>query len=186
MSDVYKECPVIESDNFKLRLLEEKDCGDLLKIYSDTKAVPFFNSDNCDGDDFHYTTEKRMKEAVDFWLYAYKNGWFVRFSIIDKAKDEVIGTIEMLNRLSEDFFNGFGLLRLDLRSDYEKADLIYDMLMPFIKPSMEMFNCSRIASKTFENGNEREAALKKLGFSPTDEKIIGKDGTIYNGYWVTA
>ena len=33
--DVYKECPVLENDIYKIRLIEEKDSEDLLKVYSD-------------------------------------------------------------------------------------------------------------------------------------------------------
>ena len=71
MQDVYKICPQFENEQYLLRLVSKGDCLDLLKVYSDKKAVPFFNSDNCNGDDFHYTTEKRMQEAINFWIFPY-------------------------------------------------------------------------------------------------------------------
>lgn len=46
----------------KLRIVSQEDYSDLLKVNSDKKSVPFFNSDGCHGDDFHYTTESRMKK----------------------------------------------------------------------------------------------------------------------------
>ena len=45
--DVYKECPKFENDRYILRLTFRGDCDGLLKVYSDKKAVPFFNGDNC-------------------------------------------------------------------------------------------------------------------------------------------
>ena len=51
---VYEKCNVIENENYILRLVEAEDCEDLLKVYSDKNALPFFNSDNCDGDNFYY------------------------------------------------------------------------------------------------------------------------------------
>lgn len=47
MPNVYEKCPVYENEEYLLRLIECDDWKDLLKVYSDTKAVPLFNSDNC-------------------------------------------------------------------------------------------------------------------------------------------
>ena len=56
MCNPYEKCPVYENENYLLRMVRKEDKEDLLKVYSDEKAVPFFNSDNCGGDDFHYGT----------------------------------------------------------------------------------------------------------------------------------
>ena len=84
MRDVYEYCPEFENEKFLLRLISAEDSNDLLKVYSDPDAVPFFNSDNCNGDDFHYKTLERMKQAVDFWIFSYNERYFVRWTIIDK------------------------------------------------------------------------------------------------------
>ncbi len=47
MEDVYKNCPEYENEDYIFRMVSQKDKLDLLKVYSDKKAVPFFNSDNC-------------------------------------------------------------------------------------------------------------------------------------------
>ena len=52
---------ILNNERFILRLFQDEDCNDLLKVYSDKNALPFFNSDNCDGDNFYYATEERMK-----------------------------------------------------------------------------------------------------------------------------
>ena len=79
--NIYESCPVLESEKYIIRLFKDEDCDDLLKVYSDRNALPFFNSDNCDGDNFYYSTKERMAEAIDFWHMSYENGWFVRLSI---------------------------------------------------------------------------------------------------------
>ena len=68
MENVYKNCPKYENENYILRMVRKEDKLDLLKVYSDKKAVVFMNSDNCGGDDFYYTTESRMEQAIDYWL----------------------------------------------------------------------------------------------------------------------
>lgn len=63
--DVYECCPKFENESFLLRPVMEEDCDALLKVYSDPQAVPLFNSDNCGGDTFYYTTRTRMAQALD-------------------------------------------------------------------------------------------------------------------------
>ena len=141
---IYEFCPTLESDKFVLRLFQEEDCDDLLKVYSDKNALPFFNSDNCDGDNFYYATKERMAEALAFWKSSYQNGWFARLSIIDKASSTVIGTVELCLRVSEDVYHNMGILRIDVRSDYEKEDALYDITTLITPHLPEMLNCNGI------------------------------------------
>ena len=117
--DVYEQIPVMESEKFLLREIEDDgDAEDLLKVYSDKDAVPLFNSDNC-VNGFYYTSIEKMKDTIAFWKREYQSRYYVRWAIIDKNANCAIGTIELFNRRAKDYFNNCGLLRLDLRSDYE-------------------------------------------------------------------
>lgn len=181
--NVYENCPKYENDKFALRLTTREDVKDLLKVYSDVAAVPLFNSDNCHGDDFHYTTIERMTQAVDFWIVAYQKGWFVRWSIVDKATNAVVGTIEEFRRDADDYFTDCGLLRLDLRSDYEQSDAIADILSLITLPSFDIFGCSMVATKASPIAVERIKALRALGFVEVDSPLAGFDGTKYYSYF---
>ena len=44
--NIYKTCPEVQNERFHLRLVTQEDCEDLLKVYSDVKAVPLFKGDN--------------------------------------------------------------------------------------------------------------------------------------------
>lgn len=183
--DIYKSCPRLESPDYKFRLVESDDCGDLLKVYSDKKSVQFFNSDNCDGDDFYYTTAERMRQAIDFWLYSYKQGYFARFSVIDKKRSSVIGTFEIFDRTADDYFTSCGLLRLDLASAYENSETISEILSLIIKPIFEWFDCDMIAVKAIPAAAERISALESRGFALSNEKLIGThDHKEYGNYYV--
>lgn len=184
MENVYECCPQYEDESYVLRLVRPEDKKDLLKVYSDKKAVLFFNSDNCGGDDFYYTTENRMEQAIDFWLFEYGRQGFVRWSIVSKKTAEVIGTIELFHRDSKDSFTNCGLLRLDLRSDYETSDEIAKILNLIIPPAYILFQCDKIAIKAIPSATERVAALKSLGFELSDQSLIGHDGSEYNAYFV--
>lgn len=183
MNNVYLNCPEFENERFKLRFISMEDCDDLLKVYSDKKAVPLFNSDNCNGDDFYYTTNERMKQAMDFWKLSYDEKWFVRWTIVDKKYNIAIGTIELFHRDAEDYFSNCGLLRLDLKSDYEKEATIIDILNLIIDKTYSLFECNMIATKAIPIASERIKALSELNFLPAENKLTGHDGTEYSSYY---
>ena len=181
--NVYKNMPALDNGEYALRLTSRTDAGDLLKTYSDEKSVPLFNSDNCHGDDFHYTTEERMLQALDFWTEAYDKGWFVRLSVVDKRSNEVVGTIEGFRREENDHFTDCALLRLDLRSDCENRDKIKSILSLIVPKAFDLFGCGMIATKAIPPAKERIAALLSLGFSRSDLPLVGHDGTEYYDYY---
>lgn len=182
--NIYETCPTLENGKFLLRLVEKDDCDDLLMVYSDKNALPFFNSDNCDGDNFYYATRERMEEALDFWNLSYKNGWFARLSIVDKTVSKVIGTIELCLRVSEDEFHNMGILRVDVRSDYEKEEVLYDIVALIMPHLAEMLGCDGIITKVPIYAVERRKAFQRAGFVKSDHFLIGKTGYAYDGYWV--
>lgn len=185
MTDVYTTPPVLENDRYRLRLVSREDCADLLRVYSDEKAVPFFNSDNCGGDDFHYTTEERMMQAIDFWLREYGCRYYIRWSILDKRERCAVGTVELFNRQAEDAFTDCGLLRLDLRSDHETREEISCLLSLIIPPMYDLFGCEKAATKAVPAAKERIVALTAYGFTPSSDKLIGgHDGAEYGDYYV--
>ena len=184
MRDVYEYCPEFENEKFLLRLISAEDSNDLLKVYSDPDAVPFFNSDNCNGDDFHYKTLERMKQAVDFWIFSYNERYFVRWTIIDKETKEAIGTIELFHREADEHFYECGLLRLDLRSDYENAGQIANIISLMEEATYDLFYCNLIATKAVPEATERLQALRELGFVAAEKIMVGNDGTKYGDYYI--
>ena len=182
--NIYETCPTLESEKFLLRLVENGDCDDLLRVYSDKNALPFFNSDNCDGDNFYYATKERMTEALSFWKLSYENGWFARLSIVDKSVSIVIGTVELCLRVSEDAFNNMGILRVDVRSDYEKEEVLYDIVALITPHLSEMLGCKGVITKAPIYAVERRKAIQKAGFTKSDHLLIGKNGYAYDGYWI--
>jgi len=181
--DIYSTCPTLESEKFIVRLLREEDCDDLLKVYSDKYALPFFNSDNCNGDNFYYATKERMAEAISFWKTAYDNRWFARLSIIDKSGSDVIGTVEICLRVSEDDFNNMGILRVDVRSDYEREDSLYDLFSLLAPKLEEMLGCKGVLTKAPIYAVDRIRAVQKAGFSKSEHLLIAQNGYAYDGYW---
>lgn len=176
--NVYEDCPTYKKALITLRKTNKYDLEELLKCYSDEKAVPLFNSDNCHGDKFHYTTIEKMSQAIEFWENSYNNGDFVRWTVILNSTNEKIGTIEMFHRNVDDEFNHYGILRIDLQSQYEIESIIEDILAVSNEYFYETFDVKAILTKAIPKAEERIIALTKMGYKPDLKKVM-----IYDDYY---
>ena len=116
MPDVYTHCPTLTGLTLTLRPVAMEDAEALLRVYGDETRIPFFNSDNCHGDNFHYATLERMRQAIRFWLDSYAHRYFVRWTVT--AAGTPVGTVECFHRVAEDAYGGCALLRIDLRGGH--------------------------------------------------------------------
>jgi len=171
-TDPYKECPTLISDNFLLRLVEENDAKDLLECYSDIHALPLFNSDNCPID-FYFNDEGKLLELIQFWLYEYSYGGYVRFAIVDQKKNKAIGTIEIFAKKEAfDFYNKVGVLRLDLKSTYEKEDVILELFDLVRRDFKNYFKIDYIITKVKEPAIVRKKVLSDINFTEVKDMQI--------------
>lgn len=178
MKDIYEECPMYKKKLITLRQTTIEDAQELLKCYSDEKAVPFFNSDNCHGDDFHYTTIERMKQAINFWNFSYTNRYFVRWTVILNNTNEKVGSIEMFHRVADDEFNHYGILRVDLQSDFETQPVIDDIFEIVNENFYKAFDVKAILTKAIPDAIERITSLVQRGYQPINRKLM-----IYDDYF---
>jgi len=180
MKDIYEECPAYIKKHVTLRKTCIEDAPELLKCYSDENAVPFFNSDNCNGDNFHYKTIERMNNAIDFWNFSYKNKYFVRWTVMLNDTSEKIGTIEMFHRIADDEFNHYGVLRVDLQSNYETQVIIDEILEIANENFYVAFDVEAILTKAISIATERISSLVRKGYYPINRKL-----GIYDDYFVS-
>ena len=174
----YIKCPEYETKNFILRLVSMEDAEDLLLCYSDPEAQKFFNSDNCTSD-FRYSTLEEMNACIGFWLDSYKNRYFLRFSIVCKNISKAVGTIEIFGGEHGGESAEFGVLRIDIRHEYENEEALTELISAsdsfFYDVYVEMF-----ITKAIPEAVHRINALLKNGYTPTP---IG-DGTRREFYYM--
>ena len=183
--DVYEVCPTFEDEKFLLRFSTLQDAKELVKVYSDKNALPFFNSDNCHGDNFYYPDEQRMQQAIKFWLSSYESKWFVRWTIVEKNTKKAIGSVECFHRVAEDAFNHVAVLRVDVGSPYERADVISEIMELLFPSVFDLFNCKSVIIKVPVYAVERIQAVKRVGFEKSDQLLVGTmDGYEYKDYWI--
>ena len=90
----------------------------------------------------------------------------------------------MFHRTADDAFNHVGVLRLDVRSDYEKSEVLQELVGLFLPSAYELFDCEEIITKIPIYAVERQDAMRKCGFTKADCFLVGtNDHYAYNGYW---
>ena len=133
---------------------------------------------------FYYPNEERMRQAIEFWLSSYSSKWFVRWTIIDKEKSKAIGTIEVFHRIANDDSNHVGVLRLDLKSEYETSEEIFTIMNLIVPSAFNLFDCKEIITKVLVYAVKRMEAMRKMGFEKSGKLLVGTiDGYAYKDYW---
>lgn len=156
----YSECPTINTKSFTIRLIKESDSKSLFRCYHDKKAVEYMNDDNCDFG-FYVDSEEKMQETIGYWIDFYQKQYFVRFSIVNNASDEAVGTIE-------GFSGETGVLRVDVCSEYEKAGYLSELYHFASDNFHAFFGNEYLVTKAIDAAVERREALAKNKWSIID------------------
>lgn len=157
--NIYENCPVYETNSFRLRLVRPEDARALLVCYSDPAAVSKINSDHCTSD-FYYRSVEEMEECIAFWLKEYGERKYVRFALIPRDSGSPVGTMEV-------FGGDFGVLRMDIAAAYDREAYIEELLRLAVLRLIRDFQIKSLKIKS-SNTPERIPLLKKYGFVPSE------------------
>ena len=163
-ADPYNACPVYEGSRFRLHLIAEDDAEALLPCYRTPTAAVTANAEGCS---FGYgaQTVEAQQSVIRGWLDAYAAREFVRLSIVDKAADKPVGTVELCGACKD------GRLRIDLPAVYERADCLAELLRTADAFFVD-FGCARLLVRSMD-----EAVLRAAGYTPCPQA---------NGLWEKA
>ena len=184
MLGIYETSYMFESARFLVRPPRAEDCAGLARVYGDKDALPFFNGDGTNGDTFYYPTEERMAKLMAFWRQAYENRWFVRMVIVDKTVPEIVGSVDLCTYAAERASERDGVLRVDVRSDREREDMLHELFQLIAPRVSGLLGCESVLTKAWPYAAERMNALRRAGFAPSDRSMTGNDGCLYGDYWI--
>ena len=119
------------------------------------------NDDNCDFG-FYVDTPEHMAETVGYWLDFYAKRYFIRFSVVDNATGKAVGTLE-------GFVDETAVFRLDICSDYEKAEYLTGLLCFARDNFRESFGNEYLMTKAVPEARERRKALEDGGWDYVGE-----------------
>ena len=146
-----------ESEHFLLRQVAPEDASSLLPGYSDPAAVALMNDDNCDKG-FLCPSLEDMRQYIGFWSEEYRNRKYIRPVLIHKPTGQLLGTMEA-------FGGEPGVLRLDLRADWEKPEVLAELLRLAVEEFPQDLPMTGMVTKAIPKAKARREALTALGFS---------------------
>ena len=155
-NDPYKEYRY-ESENFLLRQVRKEDAPDLLECYSDPAAVALMNDDNCQNG-FLCPALEDMQGYIRYWNEEYEKRFYIRPAIIHKGTGKAIGTMEA-------FGVEPGVLRLDLHTDWERPEVLVELLQLAVREFPQDLPMGGMVIKAVPEATARRATLEALGFS---------------------
>jgi RimJ/RimL family protein N-acetyltransferase len=170
-NDPYANCPQFNTEHFHLRQVCMEDAEELLCFYGDLSEWMFFGNDMSDSifSSRHATIEE-MRKCIAVWLDEYRNKYYIRFSVIDKATKKAIGTIEVFDNAGKDD----SYLHIDLSAPYETQSYILELLMLADKELFKIFNIKNLLIQAVPSAKERFAALQEYGYQPFECKAGGE------------
>jgi len=167
-NDPYAKCPVFETGHFHLRQVREEDAEELLCFYGDISKWMFNDNSWSNGifSSWRPTVEE-MHKCIRSWLDEYRNKFYIRLSVIDKATGTAIGTIEIFDNF--DKAKRGAALHIDLSSPYETREYISELLTLADKEFFRIFGFKYLAICAFPDADERIAALESAGYEPYEK-----------------
>lgn len=168
-NDPYASCPEFETEHFKLRQVREKDAEELMSFYGDVSEWMFF----ANGDRRIFTSPhppvEEMEKYIRFWHEEYKNRVYIRFSVIDKATEKAVGTIELYDNIGNGDFSDavrLSFLHIDLSAPYELREYISELLNLADRELFMIFGIKHLCIRAIPSEGERIAALQADGYQP--------------------
>ncbi|ASA22497.1 GNAT family N-acetyltransferase [Paenibacillus donghaensis] len=168
LTSPYEQCPSYETERLLLRLVKESDAKELLECYADPDAAALFNADNCPHNFICHTVEE-MTNYITYWLEEYAGRGFVRFSVIDKQTQTAVGTVEMFSHAQ---LQKTGVMRIDLKSEAEKAELLTELLKLASSHFFTAFDVKHILTKAVPKATVRIDALLRSGYTAVQDNAV--------------
>lgn len=162
-NDPYTTCPEFDTEHFHLRLVREEDAEDLLCFYGDLSGWMFSGNAWSNGIfSSNHPTVEEMRKCIRSWLNEYRNRFYIRLSVIDKAAGKPIGTVEIFDNMDKSICGA--ALHIDLAAPYETQTHIEELLTLADKAFFQIFGFKYLIIQAVSSATERIAALHSFGY----------------------
>jgi len=163
-NDPYAKCPEFDTVHFHLRQVREEDAEDLLCFYGDLSDWMFNGNAWCNGIfSSNHPPVEEMRGCIRSWLDEYKNKFYIRLSVVDKAAGKAVGTVEVFDNL--DRAKRGAALHIDLSAPFETRTYIAELLNLADAELFRLFGFKYLIIWALPDAAERIAALNAAGYN---------------------
>jgi len=150
----FNEFPKLETSHFLLREVKEQDYSCIYEIYSDEDAVRYQQIEPM------ANIEQAQKSVIAF-LNGYKNKKFIRWCIVNKDNDKVIGLITLHTFDNWNSKAGIGYM---LNKKYWNQGIMSEVAQKVVEYAFEVIEVHRIEASIHPENIASNRLAMKLGF----------------------
>ena len=153
-SNIFKGIPVLETDNYILRGVMEKDVSELFVFLSDKETMKFITP-------HPIRTETETASAVQGYLQNYQEQKEIPWVIMDKKNSRLIGQfrfhkLNMWHKKTE--------MNVVIGKEHQSIGVMTELMKEVLEFGFEMLGLNRIAGDIFAGNERSEKLLNKYGF----------------------
>ncbi|WP_137790040.1 GNAT family N-acetyltransferase [Bacillus sp. E(2018)] len=169
--NTYDHFPVIETDRLRLRPVIESDVKEIYAAFSDTDALRFYGMEPL-------KTEVEAYELIQAFEKGFTTGSSIRWGIILKEQDKLIGTCGFHNWSKSDRRTELGY---ELIRAYWHNGFMNEALRAILHYGFNGMEFNRIAAVIRPENNSSRTLVTKLGFH--EEALLREHQRVGDDYY---
>ncbi|WP_144509824.1 GNAT family N-acetyltransferase [Bacillus sp. FJAT-22090] len=148
------EFPVLESEHLKLVEIKEEHTDSIYRIFSNSEVIKFYGM-------APFTQVDEANNLINSFSKGFKENRSIRWGIVLKETEEVIGTVGLNNLVRAQKRTEIGY---DLLPEYWRRGIVSEAVETVIRYCFNELALFRIAAVTFTENESSYKLLLKLGF----------------------
>lgn len=150
---IFNDFPIVESENLILREIRVDDAADLFNYYSNEAVYRYL-------DWYGPESIEKAEEIIKIWRQGYDEGWIIRFAIVSKKTNKIIGTVFL-----SEFYEGVrGEIGYELSEAYWRQGIMTEVLNNILPLAFDKIGLIRIQAFVNTLNIASKTLLKKVGF----------------------
>ncbi|MBB6218003.1 ribosomal-protein-alanine N-acetyltransferase [Anaerosolibacter carboniphilus] len=166
------EFPELETSRLLLRKITSEDAKVLLNYWSDEDVIRYMNIESLTKIEF-------IHEMIDLLNNLYDNRQAIRWGIINKENNHLIGTCGYNSGLDENEHTGE--IGYEIGKEYWGKGFMQEALKSVIDYGFQTMDLNRIEALVMLENIASIELLKKLGFK--EEGVLREHGFYKNSFW---
>jgi [ribosomal protein S5]-alanine N-acetyltransferase len=146
--------PVLTTERFILRRMEEKDAGEVFDYFSKDEVTKYYDLES-------FTEESQAVEIIDRWNARFEKNEGIRWGIADKELGKIIGSCGYHSWEKEHYKAEIGF---EVHPDYWRQGVMSEVLKPIIQYGFESMSLNRIEAFYDPENTASKECLFKAGF----------------------
>lgn len=169
--NTYDHFPVIETDRLRLRPVIESDIKEIYAVFSDSDALRYYGM-------APLQTEEEAYELIQAFEKGFATGSSIRWGIILKEQDKLIGTCGFHNWSKSDRRTELGY---ELNRAYWNNGFMIEALRAILHYGFNGMEFNRIAAVIRPENKVSRALVSKLGFH--EEALLQEHQRVGDHYY---